>query len=926
MVGGGYFLFITSSMGSAAPSLRRWLSVSALGAGAVTFAFVIAVVLRTGDPGVEQGDLPEGAEVVAASDDGTVVRITATATAGWTVPADLDGSPDTDGAAAVNDPLVQSTEQPSDSEPGLTRLVAGAETVGATIEVPTSAGSVVIAGSVSRQLAIRVVGEAGPGHWLVLPLGHHEAPDGLEGDEGWSAPGVTPVGASAVPPASTPVLLPADAQRVEVIELTTTPGSIELLFLPRFAGPDVSDLAEPAAPSVGPGAPSIFPRSAWTTTGWNEDNTSCGDGPQVAPHLQAVVIHHTVTANDYGQDQVDDLLRAIHYTHTEINGWCDIGYNFVVDRFGQVWEARTDSIGQTVIGGHARGFNTGTVGVALLGQHQTGARPSVSGVSSAAQQAVQDLAAWKLGSVGADPEGWTWLRNRSSAPRQRLAGQTWHRVPTVLGHRDLGLTSCPGTHGMSLVAALPASLGDRQNQTVPYQWSDWRAHGHGPGFVVADARGGIRPAGTTTPWSAPGGSGDGPVIAIGGGVTGGYRLSSTGILQAYGAAPPIAPPALASGARDLVVRTDGTSGWILDGTGTLRGFGGAADLGGGSVDPVAAAVLDDGRGYVMARDGTLRPVGGLAPASVGLPVGVEAIDVAVAPDGSGWVLDDRGGLHGFGGQADHGTSPAGGVVAVLAAPVGPGGWVVDDRGEFWPFGGARYIFPVSTAARTSDVVDAAVAGVVYTPEFLNGSDARYITGLHELFVGRPANNAEIDLGVTALEQGGSRLALARSLANTEYWAGESLDRMYRDVLGRGPDPEGRAYWLAELSTGLRFQDLGTYFYGSQEYADRAGSSEAYVRALYQNLLGRDPDPGGLAYWVDELVSGRARPSAVASGFYASIESRRGRADTLYRRIFGIEPSDDRREELAARLPAVGDVELAAELAASSDYYGLLTNG
>ncbi|MEM9561207.1 MAG: DUF4214 domain-containing protein [Actinomycetota bacterium] len=834
---------------------------------------------------------------------GRVVTVSVAFEPGWVVPQ-----------LAGRDQGVTATGLPEGREPG-------AETVGATVAVPSGSESFVVRSPIGRSLAFRIRIGATWTSWNGVGIGEDEAPDGLDGEEG----------AGAGPPAAIPILLTPGARTIELADRWGSDEPIELVFLPGFDGPTAEvfdeDFDGPAAPALaGADAPAIQPRSSWTSATWAGGNASCGSGPGVADHLQAVIVHHTVTANDYQPDQVDDLLRAIHYSHTEINGWCDIGYNFVVDRFGRIWEARTGSIAQSVIGGHARGFNHGTMGVALLGQHHAGAWPPADTVSEASRDAVEVLANWKLGAEGVDPNGRTWLRNRSGASRQRLTGETWHHVPTVLGHRDVGLTSCPGSNGMDVVDELPDRLARRVDTTPPYEWVGWRANDNGPAFAIADARGGIRPAGTANPWSsAPSGVGGGSVIAVGGNVAGGYLLTSAGALVAYGAAPAPGSPVAAGGPIDLVVRSDGSSGWLLDGTGVLRGFGGAPDISSGVSGPVAADLDDNGRGQVVTASGLVVGIGGVAGGTVDAG-GATVVDVASSPDGGGWVLDSSGRLLGFGGRGDSRVDPAAAPVAVVAASTEPGGWVLDRHGQLWPFGGARYVLPVATDARSGDAVDVAGLGAVYGAGFLASSDARWAGALHQLFLGRSASDAELDVAVTRLEQGSDRLDLTTELARSDHWAGSELDQMYLDVLGRQADPDGRRYWMGQIGAGLKLQDLGTYFYGSTEYARSAGSETGYVRGLYLALLGREPDAEGLAYWAGELTSGRAAPPDIAAGFYASVESRRSRAARLHRRILGSEPSAARRDELADRLPVVGDVGLAAELAAGADYYRQAASG
>ena len=888
-------------MGSAAPSHRRWLVVPLVALAGVAAVALGGRLLAGG----ESGPPALGSESASDGDGRSSPRSPAIAT----VPVDLESGwavPDLGGGGDHGLP------------PG---VEAGTPTVGAAVPVAPGAPIVLLHGPVPRQLAYRVQGADGWSEWAPIHIEQDEGPDDL------------PEGAD---PAAGPFWLGRDATGLEFAVLGGDASAFELTFL---AGGDGDPELDPAGAAIGQqgqgGRPPIIGREQWADADWNYRSGACDEGPSVAEHVQAVVIHHTVTSNGYGEGDVDDLLRAIRYGHVEVNGWCDIGYNFVVDRFGRIWEARTGSADRSIIGGHARGFNTGTVGIALLGQHQPGASPAATAPSAAAQAAVEDLAHWKLEAEGVDPAGRTWLRNRSDRPPQRLAGLAWHHVPTILGHRDLGVTSCPGDHGVALVRSLPDRLAARRDTTLPYRFADWRAHGHGPGFVVADARGGIRPAGVATPWSqAPAGlAGSAQVVAVGGTLAGGYLLSATGELVGYGAAPAIGQRPAGDGQPvDLVVRSDGTSGWVLSAAGVLHGFGGMGDLddarSAAGAGPVAASLDDDGRGWVLGRDGSLTPVGGAPATTTGTAPSSDAaaIDLDHRPDGGGWVLDDAGRLHGFGGAPSTHVEPPAAVRAVVAARNGTGGWVLDADGQLWPFGGARLVFPVSTDASAGHAVDVDHTGSVYSPEFLGGGDARYIGGLYQLFLGRQPSPEEVDLRVSALEQGARRLDLTTELSRSAHWSGSAVDDLYRAVLGRPPDPDGRAYWMGEIGAGLQLQDLGTYFYGSDEYARRAGSTEAYVTTLYHELLGRPPDGDGLRYWTDLLATGAARPADVANGFYASVESRRDRAAALHQRIFSRQPSVEEREAWAERLAALGDGGLAAEMAASAQYYHLAVDG
>ena len=123
-----------------------------------------------------------------------------------------------------------------------------------------------------------------------------------------------------------------------------------------------------------------------------------------------------------------------------------------------------------------------------------------------------------------------------------------------------------------------------------------------------------------------------------------------------------------------------------------------------------------------------------------------------------------------------------------------------------------------------------------------------------------------------------------------------------------------------MAQGLKYEHLGTLFYGSPEYVQRSGGNDqAFVTSLYVSILGRQPDAGGLAYWLGLLDSGAVTPADVANAFYRSVESRRDRARGLHHRVIGTEPTSQQVEIGAERLHVVDDLTLAAELAASPQF-------
>ena len=197
--------------------------------------------------------------------------------------------------------------------------------------------------------------------------------------------------------------------------------------------PDPADAALSAAgpaATLRPDQPPIVRRP-----GWGADETIVRSSPSFADSLELSVVHHTAGTNSYSASQSAAIVRGIQRYHVLSNGWNDIGYNYLVDKYGRIFEGRGGGLIQNVIGAHAQGFNTGSVGVAVLGTYGSGR------ISTAARNAVQRLLAWRLDAGHVDPVS---LLNFTSYGNDRFPPGRVVRLRAVSGHRDTGYTSCPG--------------------------------------------------------------------------------------------------------------------------------------------------------------------------------------------------------------------------------------------------------------------------------------------------------------------------------------------------------------------------------------------------------------------------------------------------------------------------------------------------
>ncbi len=184
------------------------------------------------------------------------------------------------------------------------------------------------------------------------------------------------------------------------------------------------------------GKPYIGPRPGIITRkGWGADERLRERSFLYTKTVKAAFVHHTATGNNYSCAQAPALLRAIYRYHTLSSGWRDFGYNFAIDKCGNIYEGRAGGVTKPVMGAHTLGFNSNTTGIAVLGTYTSKKPPT------AALNAVAKLTAWKLGLFGRNPEGTTSLTSGGS--NLHAKGKNV-RLNVISGHRDGFATECPG--------------------------------------------------------------------------------------------------------------------------------------------------------------------------------------------------------------------------------------------------------------------------------------------------------------------------------------------------------------------------------------------------------------------------------------------------------------------------------------------------
>ncbi|MYW43282.1 N-acetylmuramoyl-L-alanine amidase [Streptomyces sp. SID161] len=224
----------------------------------------------------------------------------------------------------------------------------------------------------------------------------------------------------------------------EIPELDQTATEDELV---RLQGPTRTK------PHIGP-RPRIV-----TRRGWGADESLRERGFVYTKKIKAAFVHHTATGNKYTCAQAPSVIRGIYRYHVKSMGWRDVGYNFLVDKCGNIYEGRAGGVAKAVLGAHTLGFNTNSMGIAVIGTYST------SKPAGAAVTAVARLTAWKLGLYGVDPSAKTYLTSGGGNlyPKGKNV-----RLNVISGHRDGYATECPGKR-------LYAKLGTARSSASRYQ-------------------------------------------------------------------------------------------------------------------------------------------------------------------------------------------------------------------------------------------------------------------------------------------------------------------------------------------------------------------------------------------------------------------------------------------------------------------------
>jgi N-acetylmuramoyl-L-alanine amidase len=304
-------------------------------------------------------------------------------------------------------------------------------------------------------IRVRATATGAWSRWAKLPAEPDGAPDPGTGEGGTPASTSSPAWAGDADWVQYRLSRPVPGLRLHFVNTrgNATPVDRAKNAFRKLANGAALALLAPVTAQAQEAQPAIQPRSAW-------ENGQCP--PRVAPgygEVKAAIVHHTVSLNDYQPGDVPSIILGICRFHRNTNGWNDIGYNFLVDKFGTIWEGRAGGIDQAVVGAQAQGYNTQTTGIANIGDFSSVPQ------TDPALDAMARLIRWKLPLEGAPTAGNVQLTSQGGSDNRYPKGTVITR-PRVFGHRDVDATECPGGRLYAQLAELRSKVGNVQLQRL----------------------------------------------------------------------------------------------------------------------------------------------------------------------------------------------------------------------------------------------------------------------------------------------------------------------------------------------------------------------------------------------------------------------------------------------------------------------------
>ena len=328
--------------------------------------------------------------------------------------------------------------------------VGGGETV-REISQPTPFSMVALTGNDLSATSARIRAKRPDGSWGPWYHAHNmesNSDDNLDGVARGTDPvfvgSTTSVQIAVIRPEGAPVTVaPPDTGLDAGRELGYIPANTETSIAQNLSAvlitppqSPVDTQWTPPTATLGPGQPpNIISRAQWGAG----TSMRCG-GPSYGSGIRAAVLHHTATGNDYSPQDSAAIIRSIYAYHTITLGWCDIAYNALVDKYGQVFEGRGGGITKDVLGSHTGGFNRDVWGVSLIGDFDEDPPPDIM------VKTMGRLLGWRMSLDRVNPLNTVQLKSAGGQYTVVPGGNTV-TLPEIFAHRDVGNTECPGKAG-----------------------------------------------------------------------------------------------------------------------------------------------------------------------------------------------------------------------------------------------------------------------------------------------------------------------------------------------------------------------------------------------------------------------------------------------------------------------------------------------
>jgi len=203
-----------------------------------------------------------------------------------------------------------------------------------------------------------------------------------------------------------------------------------------------------------------------TRAQWGADESWRDKSPRISNKIIAGFIHHTATTNSYNPEDGPAQMRSLYAYFTKSLQYADMGYNFLVDRYGVVYEGRAgcpptagldcDGPARAVIGAHTAGMNDNTFAISAIGNFHTGAIEKET--ANLMTNAIAELMAWKIAPFNLDPSAMAQIPSTDTSGLSKYRKGTTATVPVISAHLDVGRTVCPGKFLYPLIPEIRSKI------------------------------------------------------------------------------------------------------------------------------------------------------------------------------------------------------------------------------------------------------------------------------------------------------------------------------------------------------------------------------------------------------------------------------------------------------------------------------------